>query len=145
MGDIANINDGFDDSDIYSFLDKVPSLEIWVSTQSNPNILKTSSDVKNYIFNKNNFLPDNINLQVWWDASDSFRGRLDTLIYNGLGGLFLVFIVLMIFLRPVLALWVCCGIAVAFLGSIWLLLITPISLNIISMFAFIMIPWYRRR
>ena len=139
LGDIANINDGFDDSDIYSFLDKVPSLEIWVSTQSNPNILKTSSDVKNYIVNKNNFLPDNINLQVWWDASDSFRGRLDTLIYNGLGGLFLVFIVLMIFLRPVLALWVCCGIAVAFLGSIWLLLITPISLNIISMFAFIMI------
>ena len=139
LGDIANIIDGFDDSDIYSFLNKVPSLELWISSQSNPNILKISSDVKDYISKKNNSLSGDVKLQVWWDASDSFRGRLDTLIYNGLGGLFLVFIVLLVFLRPALAMWVCSGIAVAFLGSIWLLVMTPISLNIISMFAFIMI------
>ena len=132
LGQLSNIKNSFDDTDLYSYLDKKPSLEILISSQSNPNILKISEEVKNYIYHKNNIFPESINLQVWWDASESFQGRLDTLIYNGLSGLLLVFIVLLIFLRPVLALWVCCGIAVAFLGSIWLLLMTPISLNIIA-------------
>ena len=71
--------------------------------------------------------------------NDSYKGRIKTLANNGLGGLLLVFIVLLLFLRPVLAMWVSVGIAVAFLGAFWLLPNTDTSLNIVSLFAFLLI------
>lgn len=139
VGDVADVVDGFEDLDLYSALNGKPSLEIWVRNQTAPNILRTSEAVRQYVEEKSKTLPDAIELSIWSDASVSYKGRLDTLIYNGGSGLMLVFIVLLIFLRPSLAFWVCSGIAVAFLGAIWWLLLTPVSLNIISMFAFIMI------
>ncbi len=139
VGDVAKVVDGFEDVDIYSTLDGLPSLEIWIRNQSNPDILRTSSAVKAYVEQKSEQLPDAVSLSIWSDASVSYRGRLDTLIYNGSSGLLLVFIILLIFLRPSLAFWVCSGIAVAFMGAIWWLSFTSVSLNIISMFAFIMI------
>ena len=61
------------------------------------------------------------------------------LFSNGLGGLLLVFLVLMLFLRPLLAFWVCVGIGVSLIGAFWLLPYTGISLNMISLFGFILI------
>lgn len=139
VGDVAEVVDGFEDADIYSTLDGQPSLEIWIRNQSNPDILRTSDAVKLYVEQKSQQLPDAVSLSIWSDASVSYRGRLDTLIYNGSSGLLLVFIILLIFLKPSLAFWVCSGIAVAFMGAIWWLSFTSVSLNIISMFAFIMI------
>lgn len=139
VGDVAEVVDGFVDTDIHSVLDGRRSLEIWIINQNNPNILITSEAVRNYVEQQQSLLPDGVELSIWSDASVSYQGRLDTLIYNGSSGLLLVFIVLLIFLRPSLAFWVCSGIAVAFMGAIWLLILTPVSLNIISMFSFIMI------
>ena len=78
-------------------------------------------------------------LEFWRDAADPFRDRTDTLIKNGIGGLVLVFLVLMVFLRPLLALWVCVGIAVAFMGTFLLLPYTGVTLNMISLMAFLLI------
>lgn len=139
VGDVAKVVDGFEDVDIYSVLDGRPSLELWVRNQTKPNILRTSEAVREYVKQKSRVLPDSVELTIWADASVSYQGRLDTLIYNGSSGLFLVFIVLLIFLRPSLAFWVCSGIGVAFLGAIWWLAFTSTTLNILSMFAFIMI------
>ena len=139
VGDVAEVVDSFEDIDIYSTLDGNPSLEILIRNQSSPDILRTSAAVKAYVQQKSQVLPDSASLTIWADASKSFRGRLDTLIYNGSSGLLLVFLVLLVFLKPSLAFWVCSGIAVAFMGAIWWLSLTTVSLNIISMFAFIMI------
>ena len=139
VGDVATVVDGFEDDDVYSAVNGMPSLELWIRNESKPQILRTSEVVREYVEQKSQELPDSVSLSIWADSSISYRGRLDTLIYNGSGGLFLVFVVLVIFLRPSLAFWVCSGIAVAFLGAIWTLSLTSISLNIISMFAFIMI------
>ncbi len=139
VGDVATIVDGFEDDDVYSAVNGMPSLELWIRNESRPQILRTSEVVRDYVERKSRELPDSVQLSIWADSSISYQGRLDTLIYNGSGGLLLVFAVLVVFLRPSLAFWVCSGIAVAFLGAIWTLSLTPISLNIISMFAFIMI------
>ena len=139
VGDVADVVDGFVDIDVHSELNGRRSLEIWIINQNNPNILITSEAVRNYVDEQQSLLPGGVELSIWSDASKSYQGRLDTLIYNGSSGLLLVFIVLLIFLRPSLAFWVCSGIAVAFMGAIWLLILTPVSLNIISMFSFIMI------
>ena len=68
-----------------------------------------------------------------------FKGRVETLLKNGFGGLVLVFLVLVLFLRPAVAIWVSVGIAVAFLGAFLLLPYTGVGLNMISLFAFLLV------
>ena len=139
VGDVAVIKDTFVDLDLVSRYDGQRALQIEVINRENPQILVSASAVREYVERKRAALPDGVNFEVWSDSSVNYQGRLDTLIKNGAGGLVLVFIVLVFFLRPILALWVCLGIVVAFSGAMWTLSMTPISLNILSMFAFIMI------
>ena len=68
-----------------------------------------------------------------------FSGRLALLSKNAFGGLILVFIVLMLFLRPQLAFWVALGIAIAYMGALWVLPTIGLTLNMMSMFAFLLI------
>jgi multidrug efflux pump subunit AcrB len=139
LGDLATIVDGFEESDVVARFNDKPFLRMDVFSTSNPDILKTSDAVYDYVDGLRQRLPEAVEVAIWRDQSVSFRGRLDTLIYNGLGGLALVFVVLLLFLRPLLAFWVCVGIAMAFLGAIWLLPATGASLNVITLFAFILI------
>ena len=102
-------------------------------------MLRTSGVVNEWVAAQRAQLPPGVSLSIWRDAARPFRGRVQTLLKNAGGGLILVFGVLVLFLRPRLALWVCAGIAVAFLGGLFALQYTPISLNMISLFAFLLI------
>ena len=51
----------------------------------------------------------------------------------------LVFILLTLFLRPAVAIWVCIGIVVSFLGAIMVIPSTPISVNMMTLFAFVLV------
>ncbi len=139
VGDIANVVDGFEETDYYSALNGKQALQIQVLGGGAKNILRTSDNVEAYLEKKVPSLPDNVGLMVWNDRSVHYRLRLETLIKNGSSGLILVFIMLVLFLRPSLAFWVSCGIAIAFLGALWSLSLTPVTLNVLSMFSFIMI------
>ncbi|MCK5881504.1 MAG: efflux RND transporter permease subunit, partial [Sinobacterium sp.] len=110
-----------------------------VKVTGHPDVLKTNQEVMHYLDVKRQTLPESLKLTVWHDFSVSFKDRIHTLVTNGASGLLLVFIVLMLFLRPLLALWVCIGIFVAFLGTLWVMPILGASLNMISLFAFLMI------
>jgi multidrug efflux pump subunit AcrB len=139
LNDVADIKAVFEDSDSITRFDQKPSLSLDVYSTSNPNVLKTSESVYQFIDRVKPQLPQGVELTVWRDSSISYKGRINTLINNGLGGLLLVFIVLLLFLRPLLAFWVSVGIGVAFLGAFWLLPATGASLNMISLFAFLLI------
>ena len=82
-------------------------------------------------------LPLGVRLVKTFDLSDMFRQRMDLLIKNGIIGLLLVFGLLTLFLEIRLAFWVSMGIPVSILGSFLFLPAANISINIISMFAFI--------
>ena len=58
---------------------------------------------------------------------------------NGFSGLVLVFVVLLLFLRLRLAAWVSMGIPLSFLGAIWLMPTLDVSINLLSLFAFIVV------
>ena len=139
LGDIATIHDGFEDQNIISRINGNPAVLLDVNVTNNPDVLKTSKSVNQYIAESANTLPDGLSLAIWRDTSNPFRDRVKTLITNGVGGLILVFGVLMLFLRPLLAFWVSVGIAVSFLGTFWLLPLTGVSLNMLSLFAFLLI------
>ena len=67
------------------------------------------------------------------------RDRIDLLLRNGLQGIFLVFLMLALFLNLRLAFWVTLGIPVSFLAALLVLPEFDVSINMVSLFAFIMV------
>ncbi|MCB1843869.1 MAG: efflux RND transporter permease subunit, partial [Halioglobus sp.] len=139
LGDVATVRDGFEDVDVATRLNRMPALNLHVYVASNPDTLATSESVGRWVEATRERLPDGVMLEFWRDSADPFRERTRMLIENGLGGLALVFLVLMVFLRPLLALWVCVGIVVAFMGTFLVLPMTGVSLNMVSLMAFLLI------
>ena len=139
LGDVANVQDGFADIDIQNRFNGQPSHALEVFVTSDPQTLRTSEVVHEWIDQTRPSLPEGVSLTMWRDSSVPFVGRVDTFLKNGIGGLGLVFLVLLFFLRPKLALWVCVGIGVAFMGTFFVLQYTGTSLNMISLFAFLLI------
>jgi multidrug efflux pump subunit AcrB len=84
-------------------------------------------------------LPEGVKLELWNDMSKMLDGRMDLLARNGTIGLLFVFIVLALFLRPSMALLVAIGIPVSFAGGLWMMPHVGISINMISLFAFILV------
>ena len=139
LGDVATIIDGFTDTNSYARFDGEKSVFIDVYGAANPDLIKTSEDVNKYVADIKSKAPHGISVNVWSDLSFMFEGRMNLLANNALGGLILVFIVLMLFLRPLLAFWVSVGIGTAYMGAIWMLPLVGVSVNMISMFAFLLI------
>lgn len=139
LGDIAEIDDGFEEVNAIARFNGENAVFLAIKAPNKPNVLATSEAIKAYIAERNKTLPQGMELTLWLDSSYSFKGRIETLVTNGVGGLVLVFIVLMLFLRPLVAIWVTVGIAISFLGTLWLLPLTGVSLNMLSLFAFLLI------
>tara|TARA_R110002110_G_C13470513_1_gene720810 strand:- start:46468 stop:49587 length:3120 start_codon:yes stop_codon:yes gene_type:complete len=139
LGDVATVLDGFEDIDVRTRFNDKPSHNLNVYVSSHPNTLETSASVHRWVEEARTKLPPGAELEIWRDSAVPFNARVNTLVANGLGGLALVFIVLMLFLRPRLAMWVCTGIGVAFMGTFFLLQYTGVSLNMMSLFAFLLI------
>ena len=139
LGDVALIRDGFADIDIETRFNGKRSHALDVYVTSDPQTLLTSEVVHQWIEKTQPTMPEGVTLTMWRDSSVPFVERVDTLLKNGVGGLGLVFLVLLLFLRPKLAMWVCVGIGVAFMGTFFLLQYTNTSLNMISLFAFLLI------
>jgi multidrug efflux pump subunit AcrB/ribosome modulation factor len=78
-------------------------------------------------------------LYVWQDESKNFISRIDLLLENALSGLCLLFIILVLFLNLRLSLWVSLGIPFSFFGSLLLMPTFDVSINIVSLFAFILV------
>lgn len=138
--DVANVVDGFADVRFSAHVNRKNAVLIEINVGENPNVLKVSEEVRDYVENTlKPKLPEGIDAVIWLDMSEGFKSRATTLINNGLSGLALVFIGLMLFLNARLAGWVVVGIAVSFLGTFMFLPMTAGTVNMISMFAFILI------
>lgn len=137
LGDIAAIHDGFDQSPIKVRFNQQPAILIEVYRVGQQNAIQLASQVRDYIDEKAKTLPDQVHIGYWRDRSTIIKARLQTLIKSALQGGLLVALLLSLFLRPAIAFWVCVGIPVSFLGGIWLMVPQGITLNLISLFAFI--------
>ncbi|MFC6977675.1 efflux RND transporter permease subunit [Microbulbifer taiwanensis] len=102
-------------------------------------MVATADAIKEFMAEAREQLPPGMEFDIWFDFSKAYEGRMNLLAGNALGGLVLVFVLLMLFLRPALAVWVTIGIATAFMGALWLLPVTGVTLNMLSLFAFLLI------
>ncbi len=139
LEDVARVVDGFEDVEFEGRFNGEPGILITVYRLGEQNILQISDSIKQYIENKNPQLPQGVTLNVWQDKSDYFKSRMNLLTRNALTGLFLVFMVLVLFLRFKVAFWVSLGIPISFMGAFWLLPYFDGSINMISMFGFILV------
>lgn len=139
LSDIAIIRDGFVEDETLSVFNGKPAVFLNVTVTDNPNILTTTNAVKAYVEQKRTELPDSIQITTWNDSSVYFKDRLSTLQRNGILGLVLVYVLLLLFLRPALATWVAVGIAVSFIGTLLVMPLVGTSINMITLFAFILV------
>lgn len=139
LGDVAELIDGFEDVDLSSRFDGKTAVVINVYRVGNEDTLALAGLVKKYLEESKKALPDGVSLSIWNDQSLYLQGRLDLLKEDALVGLLLVLGVLTIFLRPSLALLVAFSVPLSFAGGIWLMPLMGISINMISLFAFILV------
>lgn len=135
--DIANIRDGFVDQKFSNKWNggRASFVRVWRVGDQKP--LEVADNVYDYIDKLEGTLPEGIEVGIFRDSSEEYRERINLLTKNGMIGLFLVLFMLGVFLRPRLAIWVAVGIATTMIGSLLLLPVLGASINMISLFAFI--------
>ena len=138
LGDVATISDGFKEDPSYFSYNGKKGMIIYVYQAKESRTLALADEVYSTINRLNKELPENISLEFPYKRTDKFKERMGLLIDNGMTGLLLVILVLGIFLNPRLAFWVGISIPVVFISSFTLLSYLDVSINMISMFAFIM-------
>ena len=141
LSDVATIVDGYEDGIQYSKFDGKNAVTLFVGASASQSITDVADIIHQYVENKNRSLPHGIVLDTWVDFTYYLNGRLNLMLKNMVYGGLLVFLVLAMFLRLRLAFWVMLGLPVAFLGTILLmpLGIVGITINVVSLFAFIMV------
>ena len=137
--DVAELIDGFEDIDLSSRFDARDAVVLNVFRVGREDTLALADLARDYVENAGTRLPNGATLSIWNDQSVYLTGRLELLQRNALFGLVLVMLVLALFLRPSLAMLVALGIPVSFAGGLWLMPILGISVNMISLFAFILV------
>ena len=139
LRDVATIRDGFAEVESYSYFDGKRSLGINVMATEEENPLDVSAAVRAYVEERNATLPPEAKLTVWADTSVFLEGRLNMMLKNMLLGAMLVLVILGLFLHLKIAGWVILGMAVAFLGAFMLMPFTDVTINMMSLFAFILV------
>lgn len=139
LGQVATIKDGFEDADLLPLYNGKPVAFVEVFRTSDERVLDVAAAVREYL--DNDFvdtLPEGVSYAIWSDDSELLNDRLSLLLKNAAIGLFLVLLALTLFLDIRLAMWTAVGIGVTFVGAIYLLDLAGSSINMFSLFGFIL-------
>ncbi|WDD99744.1 efflux RND transporter permease subunit [Thalassomonas actiniarum] len=142
LSDVANIIDGFVEQEGFAKFNGEHTSSIMIQSTGDQNDLDIAREVKAYVEQKNKRLPAGAKLTMWGDSSYYLSERLSMMITNLTLGACLVFLVLALFLRIKIAFWVMIGIPISFFGAFIMMPLLgewSVSINMISLFAFIMV------
>jgi len=139
LKDIAKINDGFDENHLNNLFNGKPAVILDIFRTGDQSAITVAAKVRNFIDETRPTLPEGMSIDYWRDRSKVVKGRLNTLLSSALYGGILVLLLLTLFLRPSVAFWVFLGIPVCFTGVFILMPYMGVTLNVVSMFAFILV------
>jgi len=139
LGDIATIVDGFADTDEFATYNGKPAVMLDVYRVGQQSVLEVAAAAHKFAEDYTLQLPSETGMMIpeATDLSVMYRQRMDLLARNAAIGLVLVFVLLGVFLEARLAFWVTMGIPISFLGTFLFMPMFGVSLNMISMFAFL--------
>ena len=138
LGDIAHVKDGFKDTDQWGRFNGKPAALVQIRKTRDEDIVSIARTVHNYVLENKQSLPSGISMEPWGDLALLVQDRINLLKRNGIQGIILVFLSLALFLRMGLAFWVALGIPISFMAAFCLLYQLGATINMISLFAFIM-------
>ncbi|MCB9962973.1 MAG: efflux RND transporter permease subunit [Hyphomonas sp.] len=141
--DVADVIDGFASDKFSAIYAGQPTAFIMVPSPDKMDIVKYTKAMRDYMDRandpKNGILPQGVKMDILWDDSEAFNDRMNLIMSSALQGAVLVMIVLLLFLRPMVAFWVTSGIVTAFAGGIMFLPYLDVSWNILSTFAVLLV------
>jgi multidrug efflux pump subunit AcrB len=137
LSELARVRDEFEESDHVALYNGLPTIEIEVYRVGDQTPIGVSDAVHRAMEGIEADLPPGVNYSINRDSSDIYRQRLTLLLRNGGLGLVLVLVLLGLFLEVRVAFWVTLGIPVSFLGAFLFLPFFGVTINMISLFAFI--------
>ena len=136
LGDVAVIKDGLEERLSEWHYDGQPTQGWEIHTQYSA--VEVARRVNDYVAGQQLQLPEGLAITTWWDDSQAYEERVRSLVEDGLGGFVLVCLVLTLFLRLRVALWAGVGIFTSVLGALWLMPVLDVSLNMLSLFGFLL-------
>ena len=138
LSDIAKIEMVFDKDGQYGLVNEKRAISLDVKRASGRDALKMANILEAYASDYINSTQSNLKLTIYDLSVQSVRDRISLLVKNGLGGLILVVSILFLFLSGKVAFWVAFGIPIALSGTLGVMLLTGQSINMVSLFALIM-------
>ncbi|WP_240642982.1 efflux RND transporter permease subunit [Sinomicrobium pectinilyticum] len=137
LRDIAIITDGFEETGFHGQFNQKAAVNMEIFRVGNQSPLDIEKLVKNILNDLQ--LPPGVQYRIDSNRAEDYRERLSLLTENGLMAIVIVMVILTLFLEYRLAFWVMIGMVVSFIGGITLLPIIGVSINMISMFGFLVV------
>ena len=137
LSDIAEITDGFEETGFHGKFNRQPSVELQIYRIGDQSPLEIASKVEEVMEEFRASLPPGVNLRIDSNRAEDYRERLSLLTENGLLAIVIVLLILALFLEYRLAFWVMMGMVISFVGGHLFLPFVGVSINMISMFGFL--------
>ena len=139
VGDIATVKDDFQEGFLRATFNCERAMMITVYRVGEEDTIDSSSAVKDYVKRITPSLPEGLKVTVWIDESLSLGRQIEALTKNAWAGLVLELIILTLFLRFKVAMWVAAGIPIAVLGALWVFPVAGINISSLTVLAFILV------
>lgn len=137
LGDLATLDDTFEESGFHGKFNQTPSVEMEIFRIGDQSPLVIAETVQQIM---DDFpLPPGVNFRIDSNRAEDYRERLSLLTENGILAIIIVLVILSLFLEYRLAFWVMMGMAISFVGGMILLPLIGVSVNMISMFGFLVV------
>jgi len=139
LGEIAEVRDAFQEGFLRARFNGERAVSVMVYRVGEEDTITSAQAVKQYIEKKRALLPRGVSLSIWIDESVALDRRISALTKNAYAGLALVLLILTLFLRFKVAVWVAAGIPIAIMGAIWVFPFAGINISSLTVLAFILV------
>ena len=137
LKEVATIEQRLEEEDSVGRFNGKSAVNMSVTKTAEASVFDVSKNVRDVVNNYN--LPSGLKISVFSDFSKKVKTRLDTVKSSGVIGLFLLLISLYLFLNARVALITAFGIPVSFLVAAFGMYIFGFTINMISLFAFLVV------
>ncbi|MBG58065.1 MAG: acriflavin resistance protein [Porticoccus sp.] len=138
LADIATLKEVGEQPEAQVYFNGKRAVVLEVSKSLRDDALSVMDELTTLVESERLRLQDTIQLKLTQNMTSIVRERLEMLVSNGIMGLVLLVLVMGLFFRPRLALWAVLGLPVAFMGAFFVMSLSGLSLNMITLVALLM-------
>ncbi|MEO0446471.1 MAG: efflux RND transporter permease subunit, partial [Verrucomicrobiota bacterium] len=137
LSDVATIVDGFEDTNLISRYNGERAAFIDIQRSDSQDTLTIANEIKAYLETLS--FPAGLKLEISSDQTTILVDRISLMLRNAVLGFMLVFLILVLFLDLKLAVWTSAASPISFLGGLMIINFMGYSINMISLFALIVV------